>query len=107
MLILTRRCVQQHKKRIICRQCSDYFLPTPALRILLQLLQPPQPRPRICMSLSEAHALGQTGCFFVLLPRFRDLALHLEELAEVVCCYCAADVALFVAIWRLDHGGLC
>jgi hypothetical protein len=36
-----------------------------------------------------------------------DFALHLEELAEVVCRNCAADVALLGPIWGFDCCGRC
>jgi hypothetical protein len=70
--------------------------------LLLHLLHPLDPRPRIRQSLGETNLLRQSGCFLILLPRLTNLTLHLEELAEVMCRNRTAHIALLALLWRLD-----
>jgi hypothetical protein len=73
------------------------------LRFLLQLFQPLQACPGICQALSEARFLRQSCRSLVLLPRFTDLALHLEELAQVVRRDRTSHIAFLVPLRRLDR----
>jgi hypothetical protein len=76
-------------------------------RLLLHLFQPLQPRPRIRQSLGKPRLLRQSGRLFVFLPRFPDLAFHLEELAQVMCRDRASHIAFLIPLRRHDGSSLC